>query len=222
MSEPENEIDKPGRRAVFERIFRENYWGNGESVSGEGSNLERTAVIRSTLPGLMARHGVRSMLDAPCGDFFWMRETALTLDEYIGADIVPDIIAANLAQYASERNRFIVADLIEDALPRADLVFCRDCLVHLPYADIWRALRNFRRSGAAWLLTTTFTGPRENVDIVCGDWRPLNFERAPFAFPRPIEVFAEECDEDAGIFADKSLGLWRLADLYDPRLTELP
>jgi hypothetical protein len=156
---------------------------------------------------------VRSMLDAPCGDFFWMRETALTLDRYIGADIVPDIIAANLAQYASERNRFIVADLIEDALPQADLVFCRDCLVHLPYADIWLALRNFRRSGATWLLTTTFTGPRENVDIACGDWRPLNFERAPFQFPQPFEVFAEECDEDAGIFADKSLGLWRLADL---------
>jgi hypothetical protein len=213
MSQPPTESGKASRRAVFERIFRENLWGNDESVSGEGSNLERTAVIRSVLPGLLARHGVRSMLDAPCGDFFWMQEVALALDEYIGADIIPDLIRANTARYASVRRSFIVADLIEDALPRTDLVFCRDCLVHLSYTDIWRAIRNFKRSGATWLLTTTFSGPRENVDIACGDWRPLNFERPPFDFPRPVEIINEQCDEDAGIWADKCLGLWRLADL---------
>jgi hypothetical protein len=204
------------RHGVFQRIFHLNLWGNCESVSGEGSNLERTLAIRSALPDLLARHGVRSMVDAPCGDFFWMKEVTLDLDSYVGADIVPELIAQNNARYASARRRFIVCDLVEELLPRADLVFCRDCLGHLSYAETRRALDNFRHSGATWLLTTTFTGPRENHDIDTGDWRPINLERAPYGFPPAVEVVNEQSDEVddiLGAFPDKSLGLWRLAEL---------
>ena len=204
------------RADKFQRIFEENTWGNSESVSGEGSNLARTAVVRAKLPGLLARHGVRSILDAPCGDFFWMKEVELGQVEYIGVDIVPAIITRDVEQYAGAGRRFLLCDLVEDALPPADLILCRDCLVHLPYDEIRRTIGNFRRSGATWLLTTTFTGPRENHDIVLGDWRALNLERAPFNFPQPADVINEESDEvdeELGAFPDKSLGLWRLADL---------
>ena len=85
--------EKDGRAERFQRIFEENAWGNRESVSGEGSNLERTKVVRAELPGLLARHGVRSLLDAPCGDFYWMKEVDLAGVDYIGVDIVPEIIA---------------------------------------------------------------------------------------------------------------------------------
>jgi hypothetical protein len=88
--------------------------------------------------------------------------------------------------------------------------------VHLPYAETRKAIANFQKSGAIWLLTTTFTGPRENRDIAIGDWRPINLERAPYNFPAPVEVVNEESDEvdeELGAFPDKSLGLWRLADL---------
>ena len=204
------------RYTVFRRIFDLNLWGNCESISGEGSTLERTAAIRSELPGLLARHGVRSMLDAPCGDFFWMKELALDVDSYIGADIVPELIARNNECHSSPQRRFIVCDLVEDELPRADLVFCRDCLVHLSYAETKRALENFRRSGATWLLTTTFPDRRDNHDIKTGDWRPINLERPPYGFPPAVELINENCDEVdevLGAFPDKSLGLWRLADL---------
>ena len=46
-----------------------------------------------------------------------------------------------------------------------------------------------------------------------GDWRPLDLERDPFGFPAPLELLNERCTEGGGIFADKSLGLWRTADL---------
>ena len=204
------------RADKFQRIFEENAWGNSESISGEGSNLERTKVVRAKLPGLLARYGVRSLLDAPCGDFYWMKEVDLGDVEYIGADIVPEIIERDIQWYSAPRRRFVVCDLVEDALPAADLILCRDCLVHLPYEEIRRTIENFRRSGATWLLTTTFTGPRDNHDIVLGDWRALNLERTPFDFPPPVEIINEESDEvdeELGAFPDKSLGLWRLADL---------
>lgn len=208
--------DRENRAARFQRIFEENAWGNSESVSGEGSNLERTAAVRAKLPGLLARHHVRSILDAPCGDFYWMKEVALGDIDYMGADIVPEIIERDIEWYAGERRSFVLCDLIADPLPKADLILCRDCLVHLPYAETRRAIDNFRRSGATWLLTTTFTGDRVNRDIEIGDWRPINLERAPYGFPRPVDLINEESDEvdeELGAFPDKSLALWRLADL---------
>ena len=208
--------DSDDRAARFQKIFDENSWGNSESISGEGSNLERTKVVRAKLPGLLARHGVRSILDAPCGDFYWMKEVPLGDIDYIGADIVPEIIAKDVEWYSAQRRRFVLCDLVSDPLPKADLILCRDCLVHLPYAETRRAIDNFTRSGAVWLLTTTFTGERTNRDIEIGDWRPINLERAPYGFPRPVDVLNEESDEvdeELGAFPDKSLGLWRLADL---------
>ena len=208
--------DSQDRARRFQRIFDENSWGNSESISGEGSNLERTKVVRAKLPGLLARHGVRSILDAPCGDFYWMKEVDLGSVEYIGADIVPEIIACDVEWYSAPRRRFVLCDLVSDPLPKADLILCRDCLVHLPYADTRKAIDNFRKSGAVWLLTTTFTDRNENRDIELGDWRPVNLERAPYNFPSPVDVINEESDEvdeELGAFPDKSLGLWRLADL---------
>ena len=207
------------RAERFRKIFDENAWGNTESVSGEGSNLERTRVVRAALPGLLARHNVRSILDAPCGDFYWMKEVALGDIDYMGADIVQEIIDRDIELYAGPKRRFVLCDLVSDPLPAADLILCRDCLVHLPYSETWKALENFKRSGATWLLTTTFTGPRENHDIALGDWRAINLEQPPYNFPRLVEVINEESDEvdeELGAFPDKSLGLWRLADLPRP------
>ena len=102
------------------------------------------------------------------------------------------------------------------ALPAADVVLCRDCLVHLSLANIARVLDNVRRSGAAFLLTTTFTDHDVNEDIDDGDWRVINLERPPFNLPPPMAVIVEGCIEGAGDYADKSLGLWRVEDLGIP------
>jgi hypothetical protein len=200
--------------ARFERIHRINLWGAPTSVSGLGSEAAATDALRTELPGLLRRHGIRALLDAPCGDAAWI--TSLDLDvDYTGVDIVPSLIAANTAR-AKRRGiagRFLVADITRDALPPADTILCRDCLVHLSFANIARALGRFRAAGAAWLLTTTFPGWNTNRDCEDGDWRALNMQRAPFSWPAPAALINERCDEGNGGWSDKSLGLWRLADL---------
>lgn len=40
------------------------------------------------------KYGVRSVLDIPCGDFFWFKEIKLDLDSYIGGDIVAPLITS--------------------------------------------------------------------------------------------------------------------------------
>jgi len=197
---------------VFNEIYVTNHWGSEVSHSGGGSDLQQTTVIRETLPALLRELGVQSMLDVPCGDFHWMRTLELGVD-YTGADVVAALIAENTAAYTNERRRFALLDIANDTLPRVDLVFCRDLLVHFSFADALRALANLKRSGSTWLLTTTFTNRTNNVDITTGEWRPINLQLPPFDFPPPQRMINENCTEFGTDWADKSLGLWRLVDL---------
>lgn len=204
---------RPGaRRRTFARIHASNHWGDSESLSGGGSTLTETEAVRRALPELFRRHGIRSLLDVPCGDFNWMQHVAPAVDEYIGADIVPALVADVSARHAAPGRRFLVLDLVTDDLPRADAVLARDVLIHLSQRDVRAALTNIRRSGAQWLLTTTYP-EHVNRDIITGDWRPLNLQAAPYLLPPPIELIPEETQERQ--FSDRSLGLWSVASLPD-------
>jgi len=210
---PSSRLVQRAAEDVFTDIYAKNAWGGSDSFSGTGSDLHQTRVIAREIPGLLSDLGAASMLDVPCGDFHWMSRVDLTGIDYTGADIVDALIAANQQRHGRAGLRFRRLNLISDPLPRVDLVFCRDCLVHLPFADIWAALRNIGRSRSEYLLTTTFTDRTANDDIAMGDWRPLNLECAPFLLPPPVRVINEGCTEGDGFFGDKSLGLWRVADI---------
>lgn len=198
----------------FSLIYKENIFEGKQSRSGEGSDMVQTAEIRRVLPDLLRELQIESFLDAPCGDWFWMKETPLGVSKYIGADIVKELIEDNQKKFGDVKHEFICRDLAMDDLPCVDLIFCRDCLVHLNYADVMKVLANFKRSGSKYLLTTTFAGRVENKDLVGKDiWRTLNLQAAPFNFPQPIKLINEQCTEADSKFTDKSLGLWLLADI---------
>jgi hypothetical protein len=131
---------------------------------------------------------------------------------------VDAIVKANTARDSGPGRSFVRVDLTSGPLPAvagqpADAVLCRDCLVHLSFANIARAMRVVRDSGARYLIATTFLEQPANIDIVDGNWRPLNLERAPFNLPSPVAVLVEGCEEEGGAFADKALGVWRAGDL---------
>jgi len=199
------------QQATFTEIYRARRWGNGESVSGPGSSRARAAAFKADLVALLTERRIRSILDAPCGDFNWMREVLDGVDvHYTGVDIVEELIAANRREYERPDRQFLCADLTRAALPAADLVICRDGLVHLSFADALAAMRNFRRSGSRYLLATTFVGRERNRDVATGGWRPLNMERAPFALSPPLALVDERCTHSDGIYRDKRMGLWPL------------
>jgi hypothetical protein len=133
--------------------------------------------------------------------------------QYTGGDIVPEVVVEAARRHSRRDRRFLVLDLTRSPLPPADLLLCRDCLVHLSYTDIAKAMGNIQRSAIEYVLTTTFTAESGFRDIVTGDWRPINLETPPFSFPRPVELLQEQCTEQHGAFADKALGLWRVRDL---------
>lgn len=198
---------------IFAGIFKENIWKNEESVSGLGSSLEQTGEIIKLLPGVLTKYNIKSILDIPCGDFNWMRQINLDGIFYTGADIVKELIDTNNQKYAADNRRFLHLNLIEDEFEEHDLVFCRDCLVHLSFEDIFSSLKNIKNSSSKYFITTTFTEQKENKNIHTGGWRPLNFQKAPFNFPEPLYLLNEKCTEADGMFIDKSLGLWKVEDI---------
>jgi hypothetical protein len=206
-----------GLKKKFAGVFAKNSFGGDTSLSGRGSDLDQTKRIQEVLPGLLSRYKVTSLTDLPCGDQNWISEVPLGNINYVGADIVAALILKNNELYGSTTRSYIELDITREVPPQADLILCRDLLVHLNTHQIYKALRNMKRSGSSFILTTSFTGKRayRNLPIITQSvgWRPINLQAAPFNFPEPIEVVNEECTEGEGRFADKSLALWKLSDL---------
>jgi hypothetical protein len=198
----------------FRRIHDTNLWGAPVSASGLGSEMDATAVLRAELPRLFERLAITSLLDAPCGDAGWINSTNLRV-RLTGVDIVPSLIERLQARAAAGeiKGEYCLADITRDPLPGCDAILCRDALVHLSSANIERAVANFQRSGAGWLIATTFPEWQTNGDCEDGDWRALNFERAPFDWGPPVELVNENCLEAGGGWRDKSLGVWRLTEI---------
>jgi hypothetical protein len=168
-------------------------------VSGSGSTKEATAHLRSELVRIIKDRNISSILDLPCGDKNWIKQLFTFFDyfgvKYTGADIVEEL------------NPDIVLDITNDALPAADLLICRDCLVHLSYTDIIKALANIRISPIKYLLVTTFPKHR-NTDIQTGQWRPINMALSPINMAEYLDIIDEWCLEPG--FDDKSMVLYRI------------
>lgn len=199
-------------RLVFTVHFHRARRAGIESVSGPGSARARGESFRDDVIALLRQIGARTLLDAPCGDFNWMESVADSVDRYTGVDIVAPLVARVARAHGSERRAFLCRDFTRDPLPRADVILCRDALVHFSFADARAALRNFRRSGARYLLATTFIAHERNENCRTGGWRMLNMERAPFGFPPPLALVDERLLPD-GRDSGKRLGLWELESL---------
>jgi hypothetical protein len=196
----------PGRKKRFEKILQQsdniedrftaiyerNAWAfdSDESISGTGSSLEYTQNLRSKLPELFAGFGVKSVFDAPCGDFNWMRAVLASYDvDYIGGDIVAPLVEANRARYATETIKFVHVDITKDIFPPCDLMICRDCIFHLSFSDARSALQNFVSSKIPYLLTTTHIDDKDSIknkDIATGDYRLIDLFAPPYNFPRDV------------------------------------
>jgi 2-polyprenyl-3-methyl-5-hydroxy-6-metoxy-1,4-benzoquinol methylase len=170
--------------SVFTCIYERGVWGGG---SGAGSNIEHTAVYAGLVQYLIASRSVRSIVDLGCGDWRFSRYLDFTGVDYLGVDVVPAVIEANNAQFASTGIRFECADVAAFPLPECDLVLCKDVLQHLSNANVLRVCSRLAQ-GRCWLLTNDFHSANE--DCANGDTRPLDPTSAPFfVAARPVLTF---------------------------------
>lgn len=205
VSEPVIVNQPPGPKGLFTEYYRNNFWGNKESVSGAGSTLEYTENIRREIPGLLEEYKIKKFLDAPCGDYNWFQAVKRPQGmEYLGGDIVEELIKQNQAKYGDDHTRFFFIDVISDALPHADLWMCRDCLFHFSYEDIFKTMSNFLRSDINYIFTSVHTDCTANADITTGGARQLNLELPPFNLCKPILYI----DDWIPGYTVRRMGLW--------------
>ncbi|HMJ08127.1 MAG TPA: hypothetical protein VK468_03925, partial [Pyrinomonadaceae bacterium] len=97
---------------IFTEHYTKNVWINDQSVSGDGSTSEYTENLRRELPGLFEKFGIRSILDAPCGDYNWFRHVDRGTEiSYIGGDIVGDLVRRNNESYGDANTSFVKLDI---------------------------------------------------------------------------------------------------------------
>jgi len=209
ISLPELAADRPeqvvARCRVFSGIWKDNFWADKETRSGSGSTQATTVALRAWLPKTLHVLGVRTLVDAGCGDLNWMKELTDSLQSYSGVDIVPELVNDLRALFKDKSNcTFIEADIVTATLPECDAILCRDCLSHLTPEAALMALNGFRRSGARLILATAHSVER-NVWINTGGWYPMDLTAPPFNLPPPLFAFSEDIV--------KSLGVWATADL---------
>lgn len=195
---------------IFNEIYYKNFWKDHNSVSGPGSTLVETEIVRAYLPDVIKRLGIHTMLDVPCGDYFWMRLVDLGA-YYVGADIVLDLVSSNQIHFGDKTHQFVFGDITSLLICKADLILCRDCLVHFSSRDVRKAIENIKRVKDGYLLTTTFPEAQGDWEIKTGAWRPINLQASPYLFPPPLELIDEKLAIEN--YGPKCLGLWKIKDL---------
>ena len=171
----------------FEEIYKTSYWGSKDSASGVGSTLNYTRPLREWLIKKINDLDIKNVVDAPCGDFHWMKDVVKNVNvNYVGLDIVDALIAFNNKSYKNEKIIFETKDICNDQIPNCDLLIVRDCLFHLSYSHIDSFLRNIYKCEYEYLLTTTHIVEDNfsNSDIITGDFREINLFSRPFLFNR--------------------------------------
>jgi hypothetical protein len=171
-------------KSRFNQIYEKNLWRSEETRSGEGSELNYTMSLRNWLIDNLPKLKIKHLVDAPCGDFNWMRKVVLKSSFYYsGFDIVNSIINKNKS-YSNAKTKFSVANICKDQLPNCDLLMVRDCLFHFSYNDINKFFKNINKIKYKYLLTTTHIVGKNfrNRDIVTGDFRIIDLFSYPFNF----------------------------------------
>ncbi|MDD4616263.1 MAG: hypothetical protein PHW76_03990 [Alphaproteobacteria bacterium] len=220
---PEQKDERFARESVFSIIHDANLWRDEESVSGRGSSLEATEYLRPNLVGLFRTYNIRTIADAPCGDFNWFRELDYRFERYDGYDIVEALESKNTKVYGTKTTHFHHADLLGDFVPPADVLLCRDLTIHLSHEHIFTFFANVQRSGFKYILLSQYE-PSDNKDRNTGVlFQPIDFFKEPFCFPEPLELIDEKAPyacagpnqtgEKSVHPQGNSLGFWRMKDI---------
>mmetsp|Transcript_47312 Transcript_47312/g.92282 ORF Transcript_47312/g.92282 Transcript_47312/m.92282 type:complete len:328 (+) Transcript_47312:94-1077(+) len=184
-----NRYTEFGGKCITPQLMKEQ---NKEwAISGRGSSLAYTEEVRKLLKTLLGdpSYNIKTFLDCPCGDWLWMQTVDLSSVKYFGADITAKSVDENTKCFESSNVHFHVLDWSCSIPPPVDLLMVRDMLFHFNTKRVLDVLNQINRSGAKYLLTTTFpntTKVADNKTFPGYGYRDLNLYGPPFNLPEPL------------------------------------
>jgi len=196
---------------IFTDLYHSEVWENVDGTqtrSGLGSTLEYSKCIRDILTSMLTDYSIKSIVDASCGDWNWMSTIQYRIKcNYVGIDVVPEIIDRNTKLFSNDRFKFVKTDALSyfKTLPNksVDLILFRNTAEYLDETYNLEFIREARRVCRYLLMSTTDTcKENKNVDKV-GCYRPINLKLPPYSdllnssiveskYDGPIKI---HCDE---------------------------
>lgn len=183
--------------------FSKSWSSGGETPCGQGSRIDSTVEIRLALPHIIKQFDIKTINDAGCGDFHWIERLKSWFKhngiDYLGYDI-------------KDRKRrifpFQELELTSEVMRKADLVICRDVLIHLCNTLVEEFFKRLKESKSKYLLATSFDGI-DNKDRapelmgVVGGFQRINLQSEPFNLGEPLMRIEEPKFK-------RYMGLWEI------------
>jgi hypothetical protein len=198
-------ITKRSMADTFSQIYANGFWvehKNQDSLSGAGSTQMATRELIVQLSAFLREIGCRELVDIGCGDFNWMGNVEGNFN-YLGIDVVPQVIDQNIAKYGNDRRRFLCKDATSTDINPGDVGLCREVLFHLSFPDGLQLLKNIKTAGFKYVLLTNDTSVWFNSNIRSGDFRRINLLKSPFSFPTPQREL-----RDDKVMGGRALSVW--------------
>ncbi len=189
----------------FTNTFVNDGWhmGSGESKSGLGSSLDYAINFRNNLLRIIKNYNINNCFDCSCGDWNWMKEIRNELPNYVGNDIVEELVEQNNNKYKTDKISFVSNDMLSQLKTyndkSFDLVLCRHTLEHLNDDYAIAVILEIKRV-SNYAIITSSNNFDTNEDITNFDGvssRPINLESKPFVelLGKPIDKFYDSNGE---------------------------
>ena len=179
------------------------------------SSVNGTSYLRSQLPQLFDKYGIKSMFDAGSNDAAWQAQTLAHMIEYHAGERNPAIV--DIAKKHSPEIDIVVHDMTQDPFPMVDLLFVRDAAIHMNNFYKHALITNWLNSNIPWILITQINNCAVNTDFkqVPGEWHfaNVNWYLAPWNFP-PAHDQVEDLTPDAIQKQGTHIKLQRLMSLW--------
>ena len=142
-----------------------------------------------------------------CGDFLWMNKIIeQTNIDYLGIDIVEELISENQNKYKKRNINFKSYDIVSFTTQKKfDLIIIKDLLIHLKNSDILKIINNLRNMNFKYLALSSST-VKQNTDVIIGKHRQVNLLKEPYNLKKPKISFKDGGNDNfVYIFEKKDL-----------------
>lgn len=147
----------------------------------EGAKLEVVFPYIESITDFLHAKGIRSVVEVGCGDWQFSKYIDWDGIDYIGYDIVKEIVEKNYEEYSAPNITFGRANCILADLPRADLLICKDVLQHLSNESIREFLKQLPKYSVCLITNDIdFFFNTNNSPIQDGEYRPVDLTKPPF------------------------------------------
>lgn len=192
---------------TFRRIYANQEWTGPQDEafrSGTGSGGTAATIYCARVAEFIKTNNVQSVADLGCGDFrVGQQITHLSPVNYVGVDIVPELITRNAVRFGSERISFVCANLAADKMPPADLCLVRQVLQHLSNAEIQDVLAHISHYRFALITEHVHKSPKSfnkdkphGPDVRTSVRSGVYIEHPPFSRPASL-LWEDELDQDS-------------------------